>query len=244
MANSNRHAASGVVSPSWRARETQRLLGCIRGVLSAKINWNASGGVEEVSLVAREDRPPGEVIEDVLAVFQTQAGVPLDPAAVRLALVYDDDRAEAASGRLQLERITSRQTGETLQVAVQVSGGGQTYFGWAEGRLGLNANLRLVASAALQAIGSHLGNVDVFALEKIVPVDLGDRKAIAVSLVFRDFGGEEFFDGLSTVRIFEAEAAARATLDAVNRRVRFVEYARGRRGGRTHKAKGLQAEAV
>ncbi len=247
MANSISHITHGL-SPrapkATRFREIERLLGCVRGVMSARLNLNSHGGVEEVSLVARDNRAQGEVLEDVLAVFQTQLGIEIEPAAVKMALVYQDDQPESSSGRLRLERITGRQTGEMLRVAVQISGGGQIHFGWAEGRLGQNANLRLVSGAALQAIGNHLGNVDVFALEKIVPVDFGDRRAIAVSLAFRDFGGEEFFDGLSTITTFEAEAAARATLDAVNRRVRFVDYTRTRRGVRSTRVKGLGAKAV
>lgn len=245
MANSNKQSdfSSGLLAAS-AVKEAERLLGCVRGVISAKIAVSPGGGIEEVSLVARADRPQNDVVRDASGVFRARLGIDLDPDAVRLALVYDDERAESSSGRLQLERITTRNQGEVLRVAVQVSGGGRSFFGWGEGRQGQNVGLRLVAGAALQAVGGHLGNVDVFALEKVVPVDFGERRAVAVSLAFRDFGGEEFFDGLSTVRVIEAEAAARATLDAVNRRVRFVEYSKGRRGFAGSDNKEPQTEAV
>ncbi len=114
--------------------------------------------------------------------------------------------------------------GQNAKVLVELHDENSSFNGKMEGPGSEKNQNRLVAQAILKAIEENTGYNSIISLvlEEVSLLDFaGERVAlVAVSLVRAT--SEEFLVGSSLVKKDEKEAVARATLDAVNRRLSYL----------------------
>ena len=92
------------------------------------------------------------------------------------------------------------------------------YEGQAHGDIGEEGRPRLVAEATLRAVEQILGGEHRFDVEAIATTDLGSVRVAIAQVVIS--GSRESFVGSAVLREEDAaKAAARATLNAINRRL-------------------------
>ncbi|MFQ5967246.1 MAG: hypothetical protein ACE5MI_06500 [Acidimicrobiia bacterium] len=92
------------------------------------------------------------------------------------------------------------------------------YEGKAQGEVGDENRPRLVAEATLRAVEKILGGRHRFDVEAIATTDLGSVRVAIAQVVIS--GSRESFVGSAVLREEDsAKAAARATLNAINRRL-------------------------
>ena len=214
----------------------EEALARIRSVVSGRAGYGPDGSLAEISVVARAERSAGQIVRDVVALLGSRFGLEVSEKIVRLALIYGDSRPDLGDGRLSLDRLTVRSEAGRQQVAVQVGYAGGSFWGWAAAPPGRRRTVDLVGTATLRAVEAYLGTSGQFRFERIVEVPLDDRKAIVSSLSLASGGGEVYLTGIAAVDELSEEAAARSTLDAINRRLRFTDKpkevaVRRRRGG-------------
>jgi hypothetical protein len=129
----------------------------------------------------------------------------------------DDDRFRPAIRRMHI--ISSG-----LQVAAEVtlSVGERTALGRAEGTATQSGVQRAVATATLRAVEELLSGKARFELDLVELTSTGRERAVLVALTMLSAGGSEKLTGAAAVREDVRQAAIRATLDALNRRVEHM----------------------
>lgn len=198
--------------------EIEETLKLISGVLSARVIGD-DGNLEEVHILASSARHPKQIARDVESCLIARFGLAIDHRRISVAQVESDLAKEA---RLSLEAVTIRLAGGVASAEVVLRLDQTLFTGKAEGPASARQRLILAARAAAcgvkQAVG---GRVDIV-VEDVGRFEVGRMPVIACVVTLADGRTEEVLAGSARVRRDEGEAAARAVLSALNRRLGLV----------------------
>lgn len=190
----------------------------ISGVYANKVVFNnGSSDIDEIHVLANPTRNPKQIVRDIESLLYVKFGTRVDYRRVSLVQLEGKRVFSYLYQRPKLAGVIWQQDPPAVQVRL-ARGDGQDIVG----RLGTDGagedEARAVALATLDAIQQIITDGDSLHLERMLSLDLGQHEAIGVLLSYLRPVGEEYLLGTSFVRGDWAEAAARATLDAVNRR--------------------------
>lgn len=187
-----------------------------------------------LSLVARPDRPLAALLHDVCSVLRDRFDLDLDPDQMQVAVVTPESGPAPAGPRWRLVSISQRSTGRWVDVAVQLTQGDRLCTGYVRVRgRARQARRRAAALAVIDAVATLLGVDLALELVGIEEIQFSDRSAVAVALALNDARRTERFTGLAErVGQHDDECVARATLDALNRRLRLVALGTRQRRGK------------
>jgi hypothetical protein len=198
----------------------------------------------EIHIVANRSKGAKQVVRDVQSLALAAHGIDIDhrivsvvqfddgedtaPAVIRLpdtpgrAASSDGMSAETMStdsiARPVIASISIRTAGSEADASVVVSTGEDSYEGRSIGPSTMSHRHTLVARATLDAVGELLGLPAEIEFATVTP--MGTRRmAACVIQVAVPRVGELVLTGSALVRNDEADAVARAVLDALNRRL-------------------------
>lgn len=199
-----------------RQEVLEQLIYQVRGVHAARLITDPQGQINEVHVVGTLQRSPKQIVRDIESILYVRGGVRLDHR--KISLVQVAERApQAAARRLQLVEVTARNDGASPSVSVGLVMQEQRFEGLERGSG--EPWSALAASATIYALNAVVGSRGNFRLEHLQRQPLGTIEIFLAHLSFVLDGGFETLLGVSVVREDEATAAARAVLDAANRRV-------------------------
>ena len=202
--------------------EVEREICRLPDVSIARIVGDDADHVTEVHVVAREGKHPKQIARDVQSVALASFGLELDR---RIVSVVQLDTRESLNGhhdapRLSISGITAEASGVRSLVRVTLSREGDEVVGFAEGSVATTARHRLVAHATIDALRQFepaAGSIDVDHAEI---ARVGTHDVAVVTIVFIEPPSEQVVAGAAIVHAQqEADAVARAVLDATNRRL-------------------------
>ena len=194
------------------AKLIEASLANLPGVAWARVSVRNSYGVEKIRLGLLPRPPAVELIEETQALLAERFGLRVDPERIHLVEAGVESGAPAPQ-RLKLLSIT-RVAG---QVEVVLGDGGKRYAARAPiiSDLAVRDELLAAARATAAALEAALGHSRGLVVREAKLVGLDGQ---AVTLVGLRASDDEFLVGACAVRGDGADAAARATLKAVNRR--------------------------
>ena len=137
----------------------------------------------------------------------------------RRADIYPIGAAYTAVSRARIVGVDVDTDSMRTTVRVRLADGGGEVSAESSGPAGNKAVLRLVSEATLKAVEQLSKNVGCFAVEDCAVVTLGGRPVVTCSIVTVTSEGEQVLCGSAVVRHTAEGATARATLDALNRRL-------------------------
>ncbi len=202
-----------------RIKEYERLIGQIRDVISARVITDVQGNIEEIHGLAGSGRSPKQIVRDVESAFMTQFGLGVDHKKISIAQVQDQGEVPLEQTRVKLGSVSFSVTGARADCHVQLEVSGDGYEGSASGANSAAGRLRLVALATVAAVEQFFKASPMFSVDEVSTVHLGNKLAVNVVLSLLTTAGEESFVGSSLIKEDGREAVARATLDAINRKI-------------------------
>jgi hypothetical protein len=223
----------GIAALDVQAIETE--IGRLPEVVACRIVADAAGRPLEVHVLAHPGKHPKQVVRDVQSVALASFGLEIDRRIVSVVQLAPADGpvaregAAAPTARIGIGSIQSQLEGRRATVRITLSSGGQEATGFAEGSSAAVTRLRLVSSAALDALRQLDDVADDLELEDASIARVGGHDVALVTLVHVDPPHEYELIGSALARQSPDTAAVRAVLDAVNRRLPFL--AGGQRGG-------------
>ncbi len=196
----------------------------------ARIVTDEQGQPVEVHVVALPGKHPKQVVRDVQSVALASFGRELDRRVVSVVQLGDDQEASSAPAADQLAEARAERTvlravddhtgTERAAVRVTLTRAGADSVGRAEGGIASVARARLVASATLAALAHLVPAAASFEFDTAQIVTVGRAPIALVTLVRVAPPAEERHVGAAVVRERgDADAFARAVLDATNRRL-------------------------
>ena len=193
----------------------EETLKLISGVLSARVIGEAADP-EEVHILADSTRHPKQIARDVETCLVARFGIVIDHRRISVAQV---EPAPAAEVRLSVEAVAYRLQGRTARAEVSLRLGDAVFLGTAEGPASSRHRLRLAAEAAAAGVKQTPGGRLDVVVEDVGWFSVGHQPVIACVVTLADGRSEEPLSGSAPVRRDAVEAAARAVLSALNRRL-------------------------
>lgn len=221
--------------------ELEQSLRQLPGVRAASVVTGPDRVPTEVHVLAAPGKAAKQVVRDIQSLAMAQYDIDIDHRIVSVVQIGEDEvnghpRADAADGdapsgaaerdvddapatvRPRIAAITVRAGGETAEATVALAAGDLVFEGTASGPSGASHRPRLVASAALDAVGELLGRPCT--VESATVASVGGREvALTVLTLTVPRLGEQVLTGSALVRGDDADAVCRSVLDALNRQL-------------------------
>ncbi|MCZ7530272.1 MAG: hypothetical protein M5U31_07940 [Acidimicrobiia bacterium] len=219
----------------------ERELARLPDVSIARVVAKPSGGVAEIHVVALPGKPPKQVARDVESVALASFGLRLDRRTISVVQLEERDlRARATRapdhptdpevpattpetagyGRPALLSVDEHSDTAHTRIAVVLGEAGAQVHGEAEGSIASVAHGRIVAEAVLCALRHLSPRAGDVAVDTAHVLPVGRTHVAVVTLALLDAPTEHQLVGTAVVHSNrDAEALARAVLDATNRRL-------------------------
>jgi hypothetical protein len=223
--------------------ELEDALRQVPGIRAASVVTGPDSVPTEIHIVASRSKGAKQVVRDVQSLALAAHGIDIDHRIVSVVQFDDGDnvpavirlpdpteRAAASEGisaeggsadsmaRPVIASISIRTAGSEADASVVVSTDVDSYEGRSIGPSTMSHRHTLVARATLDAVGELLGLPAEIEFATVTP--MGNRRmAACVIQVAVPRVGELVLTGSALVRNDEADAVARAVLDALNRRL-------------------------
>lgn len=191
-------------------------------VTIARIVADDIGRITEVHIVADRGKHPKQIVRDVQSVALASFGVEIDRRVVSVVQLGSEGREDAGSGEFRpaIHAITAEASGLRSLVRVTLAAGEQDAVGFAEGSAASSSRHRLVAQATIDALRQLEPAAECLDVDHARIVRCGDQDVAVVTVVYVVPPHEQLVSGSAVVRQnHEADAVARAVLDATNRRL-------------------------
>jgi hypothetical protein len=203
----------------------------VPGVAEADVEPDGDQGLGLLRLGLAPGVDEVEVASAVGRLLRERFGLGVDAERVQLVedmeAGLDDPEIEPEDEDVDRFRPTIRRMhiiSSGLQVVAEVTlgVGERTALGHAEGTATQSGVQRAVATATLRAVEDLLGGRARFELDLVEMAPTGRDRAVLVAVTMLSNSGSEKLTGAANVREDVRQAAIRATLDALNRRVEHM----------------------
>jgi len=201
-------------------REVEREICRLSYVSIVRMVQDEHGALIEVHVVAAEGKHPKQIARDVQSIALASFGLTIDRRIISVVQLGDVAPNGHEPHRIAIAGITAEAAGVRSHVQVTLAHDGTEAVGSAEGSVATSARHRLVANAtvdALRQIEPGAGSIDV---DQAEITRVGAHDVALVTVVFVVPPAEDVVAGAAVVHAQQdADAVARAVLDATNRRL-------------------------
>lgn len=196
----------------------------IPGITQVRVVAGATDEPVEVHVLAGASKAPKQVVRDVQTVAKAVFDIDLDRRIISVVQMDGTLVTADETNRITVEGISKARHGHRTTAEVTLRRGIDLATGVAEGAAASSTTLNLVVRSALAALTKLEPAAEHLEMENVALQRVGDRNFVAVSLVLLTPPYEELLLGAAAVRVAgEEDAAARAVLDATNRRLTLVD---------------------
>jgi hypothetical protein len=188
----------------------------IDGVKNVKI-IEENDEILELHILANKLRSPKQIVRDIesslIAVFDYR----IDRKVISIAQIETNETK--AINRIKYEGISSQNAGTMIECSVKLSYEDEE-FEVPVSKVRTQANVKkIVAEATLRSVEKVIGQTVVFDIQDILVSSTRDISFVSVFVNIVAENNEETVIGSAIVRTDINDAIAKATLDAVNRRL-------------------------
>ena len=213
----NSLSSSTAALPS--ASDIEITLGQVEGVFASRVVLGQDAKISEIHIVTSTSRKPKPIIRDIETLVYVKHGVRVDYRKISLVQLSDEQLLRIPLARAIIRKVTEEDLGDQKRIRVEIRGGGKIVVGEALEKIDNPSPFQSAAKATINAIEKLLGQSIDVQLENVTTLRLDTREVILVILTCFIENREETFVGAGFVDGRPVESAARATMDALNRRI-------------------------
>jgi hypothetical protein len=202
----------------WKKR-LEQAIERIPDVYSAGIALDNEGNIAEIHLVGNKERGAKRIVRDTESLLFVNFGVQMDYRKISIVQL-DAPNVTATPTRLKFIAASPEpMDGDMIQVVLEDDE--DLYKGTASWPQAgpVTDQTRAAAQATMNAVQEAIGDVARLELRGVQSVPLDDRLICLVVLQAVAGTQSEFLTGTCVLRDSSLDAAAKATLDAINRRL-------------------------
>lgn len=197
--------------------DLEREINRLEGVTSSRV-LSTGDEIEEIHVIAPRDRTPKKLVRDIESLLLVRFGVRIDHRKISVVQTGAEILPTAALARPRIQKIETNELGERTVVRVEIGAGGETISGAGEAGPG-ESPLSAAGRALVNAIEKLLNKPGALTLHDVSVVQANAQKIVLAVLGWSAQGEEEILVGATVARGEPQEDAARATFDAVNRKL-------------------------
>jgi hypothetical protein len=205
--------------------EVEREICRLPDVSIVRLVAEPDGRISEVHVVAQQGKHPKQIVRDVQSIALASFGLEIDRRVISVVQLGGSILEEGAAPepRPSIVAITAEASGLRSLVRVTLALDDDEAVGFAEGSIATTARHRLVALATVDSLRQLEPAAECVDVDHAQIVRIGAQDVAVVTVVFVIPPAEQMVSGSAIVRPQqEADAVARAILDATNRRLAYV----------------------
>jgi hypothetical protein len=205
--------------------EVEREICRLPDVSIVRLVAEPDGRVSEAHVVAHPGKHPKQIVRDVQSIALASFGLELDRRIISVVQLGGAalDEAFTPEPRPSIVAITAEASAMRSLVRVTLVLDEEEAVGFAEGSIATTARHRLVALATVDALRQLEPAAECVDIDHAEIVRIGGHDVAVVTVVYVIPPAEQLVSGSAIVRPQqEADAVARAVLDATNRRLAYV----------------------
>lgn len=209
-------------------KKLTELISKVDGVLDSRVLTDEKNYITEIYVLADKSRGAKQIVRDIETAVAVKYNCQLDHRKISVVQLNDSEETFSKSDqRIILKNLVTEYTeynDNMCKIEVELQVGDDVYQGTATGPGTLKNQNRLVAKSVLEAIKKDgaFEAIFSFVLEEVSVVNFSGEYVVMVAVTLVRESSEELLIGASVVRKDVKEAVARATLDAVNRRITYL----------------------
>ena len=211
--------STAAASAKPTATDFELTLSQIRGVYASSVVLDSTRELNEIHIVASDSRKPKQIVRDIETLLFVKHRVKIDYRKISLVQLSDEKLLRIPIARPEIRTITEEALGDKKRFRVEIQGASKIAIGHAEERIDNPTPARTAALATMNAVEKLLDQRIKVRLEDATTFRFDSREVLIVIVTSQIEDREETFVGASFVGNRPAESAARATLDALNRRI-------------------------
>jgi hypothetical protein len=194
----------------------KNMIAKIDGVMNVKLVIE-NDEITEVHILANNLRAPKQIVRDIESSLLAAFDYRIDRKVISIAQIQTEDTE--ALRRVKYSGIDFRTEGNALECAVSLIHDGEEVSELVTGIKTAANRKRIVANATVKTIEKILGQAYLFNIEDVIVNTSRDITyvSVLVNMVLNE--SEQTMIGSAIVQHDVNEAIARATLDAVNRKI-------------------------
>ncbi len=218
-------SSRAVAVPS--ASDLELTLSQIQDLFASRVVFDTSRQLTEIHIIASAARKPKQIIRDIETLVFVKHGLKLDYRKISMVQLADEDLLRIPLSRPEICNVIEDDLGDRKRIRVEIQGAGKLVTGEASEKNANPSTFRTAVLATIDAVQKLVGNQMDMRLVDTAALRLNSHEVLVViiSCAFED--REEAFVGASFVGTRPIESAARATLDALNRRI-YLLTSRGK----------------
>jgi hypothetical protein len=205
--------------------EVEREICRLPDVSIVRLVAESDGRVSEVHVVAHPGKHPKQIVRDVQSIALASFGLELDRRVISVVQLGGNALEEPSTigPRPSIVAITAEASGMRSLVRVTLALDDEEAVGFAEGSIATTARHRLVALATVDSLRQLEAAAECVDIDHAEIIRIGSHDVAVVTVVYVIPPAEQLVSGSAIVRPQqEADAVARAVLDATNRRLAYV----------------------
>jgi hypothetical protein len=211
--------STATVSVKPSATDFELTLSQIRGIYASCVILDPTRDLNEIHIVASDSRKPKQIVRDIETLLFVKHRVKVDYRKISLVQLPDEKLLRIPIARPEIRTVAEEALGDKKRFRVEIQGASKVAVGHAEERIDNPAPMRTAAMATIDAVETLLDRRIKVRLEDATTFRFDSREVLIVIVTSQIEDREETFVGASFVGNRPAESAARATLDALNRRI-------------------------
>lgn len=181
---------------------------------------NQGDRITEVHVIAAAEKPAKQVVRDVQSLAMARFGLSIDRRVISVVQITPQDLILTTAPRAALTRVSETPNGTRTTIEVTLRYEDREVVGSATGPDVASARLRLVGEATIDAMERTFSEIPPIALDSITATSVGTRGVVVAVLAHAgSHGGEDLNVGSALSTGNSDDAAVKAVLNALNRRV-------------------------
>lgn len=197
--------------------EIEYFLNSIKSVISSKVISDSNNEVCEIHVLSDNSRHSKQIARDIRTALLSKFNVDVDYKIISVAQI-DKNVSFNSDFRLLYEGYTNETTSDRIKIKTKLSWDDKEFFGEAEGIKSEKQSLVVAAKSTLEAIKLAI-NFDCFIVEDIQYAKITGEDALLVAITQVNNSKEEILLGASIIENNKIDAAIKATLNAINRKI-------------------------
>lgn len=179
--------------------------------------------IVEIHVLADNTRSPKQLVRDIESMLKVKFDLELNHKCISVVQLPGEDVVpQKGDSRIKLQKIGYTISDGKASVFITLQRKEECYEATVSSYHIQENRMHLAAKATLTAVEDYAGIEEKFQVVEVQKVNIANQEAALVMVAFNTKGGKEFLLGTSFNRTDDLEASARATLDAVNRKLLFI----------------------
>lgn len=194
----------------------QEAINKIDGVINTKV-VSDNDNVQEVHILANNLRAPKQIVRDIESSLLASYDYRIDRKVISIAQIQTDECKRIK--RIKYDGISMNITGNIIECSVNLVYEEQEYLASETAIKTKDNKKKIVATSTIKAVEAILGQATLFDIQDVLVNTSKDTTIVSVLVNMVTGDNEEALVGSSIVKNDIYESIAKATLDAINRRM-------------------------